>query len=115
LTKDLTPTDNRRYNLNITASGSELIADLSAYSAPIMEELHDFEEAELVGVFQTITKLIFKLNQRGIIQVQRTCFNCKYYKGDRSANHFCNLMEKSLKVSEIRLDCQEFENLEPAV
>ena len=43
------------------------------------------------------------------MQIQRTCFNCKYYSGDGKGNKYYNLMESNLKKHEIRLDCAEFE------
>ena len=109
LQKDYSPTDKRRYNLKISAKGSKLVHQLSEYAAPISEELSLFKEGELIGVFDTISKLIYQLNQRDIIQVQRTCFNCKYYSGDKKDKHYCNLMQSALKKQEIRLDCNEFE------
>jgi len=108
LAKDYSPIDNRRYNLLSTTQGDELVNDLSEYTTPISEELEGFGEQELNGIYQTITKLIFQLNQRGVIQVQRTCFKCKYYIGDRKSKHFCNYMDTKLKSQEIRLDCNEF-------
>ena len=108
LSKDFSPVDNRRYNLLSTSQGSELVSDLSEYASPISEELTEFGEQELSGIYRTITKLIFQLNQRGVIQVQRTCFKCKYYKGDRKSKHFCNYMNTKLKSQEIRLDCNEY-------
>ncbi len=109
LEKDFSPADNRRYNLTITPKGTKLVDELSEYASPISSELSSFKKEELIGIFDTLTKLIFQLNQRGIIQVQRTCFNCRYYGGDKMDNHYCNLMEKGLKTQEVRLDCHEFE------
>ena len=109
LEKDYSPTDKRRYNLIITGSGSELVNQLSEYASPISEELSSFKDSDLVNAFDTISKLIYQLNQRGIIQVQRTCFKCKYYRGNKKNKHYCSLMESTLKKHEIRLDCNEFE------
>ena len=111
LAKDFSPTDNRRYNLTITSEGSKLVNDLSGYAMPISEELEKLRESELIGIFQTITKLIFQLNQRNIIQVQRTCFNCRFYDGNKKNQHFCNFLNTKLMSQEIRLDCGEFEEL----
>ncbi len=109
LEKDLSPTDNRRYNLIVTTGGKELVQRLSTYALPISDELARFDEQELSGIFDTLSKLIFQLNQRGVIQVQRTCFNCKYYQGDQKNSHYCKLLETPLMQQEIRLDCGEFE------
>lgn len=109
LDKDHTPMDRRRYNLKLTQKGIVLVNQLSEYASPISEGLSSFNENELIGVFDTLSKLIFQLNQRDIIQVQRMCFNCIHYKGDKKNKHYCNLLESPLKKQEIRLDCNEFE------
>ena len=109
LEKDFSPIDNRRYNLSFTAKGAEMVKNLSGYANPFEEELSSFQKQDLNTVYDTLTKLIFQLNQRGIIQVQRTCFNCKYYNGDKKNNHYCDFLKSDLKKQEIRLDCNEFE------
>ena len=109
LQKDLSPLDNRRYNLMVTKEGSRLVSNLSEYASPFEEELSKFKKPELITVFDTLSKLIYQLNQRDIIQVQRTCFNCKYYGGNKKDNHFCHLLNRKLKQQDIRIDCQEFE------
>ena len=109
LEKDFSPVDNRRYNLSLTHLGTELVSNLSAYATPFEEELSSFKKEELSTVYDTLTKLIFQLNQRDIIQDQRTCFNCKHYSGDKKNSHYCNLLKSELKKQEIRLDCNEFE------
>lgn len=108
LKKDYSPTDNRRYNLLVTPSGKKLVGNLSEYANVFTEELSSFNEKELSNIFDTISKLIFQLNQRGIIQVQRTCYNCKFYSGNKKTNHFCNLLDTKLKAQEIRIDCKDF-------
>lgn len=109
LEKDFSPVDNRRYNLSLNSKGNELVNNLSGYATSLEEELSSFSKEDLSTVYDTLTKLIFQLNQRNIIQVQRTCFNCKYYSGDKKNSHYCNLLQSKLKKQEIRLDCNEFE------
>ncbi len=107
--KDFSPIDNRRYNLSLTNLGAELVDNLSGYAIQFEEELSSFKNQDLKIVYDTLTKLIFQLNQRDVIQVQRTCFNCKYYSGDKKNSHYCNFLNSELKKQEIRLDCNEFE------
>ncbi|WP_205959948.1 MarR family winged helix-turn-helix transcriptional regulator [Flammeovirga aprica] len=109
LEKDYSPTDNRRYNLLMTSSGVELVHQLEGYADVFNKELSSFGEQELANVFNTLSKLIFQLNQKGIIQVQRTCYNCKFYSGDKIENHYCNLLNSKLSAEEIQIDCDEFE------
>ena len=109
LEKDLSPSDNRRYNLLLTNKGKKIFQELSEYSLPVSNSLTNFNRGELVSLFETVSKLIFQLNQSGIIQVQRTCFNCKHYKGDKKHQHYCNLLNEELKNHDLRLDCPEYE------
>ena len=109
LEKDLSPSDSRRYNLSLNSKGKELVSNLSGYAAQFEEELSSFPKKDLGTVYDTLTKLIYQLNQQDIIQVQRTCYNCKFYSGDRVDSHYCTLLKSKLKNREIRLDCNEFE------
>lgn len=108
LEKDFSPVDKRRYNLLVTGEGNQIIYDLTEYSLPLYNSLTNFKEKELVNLFDSVSKLIFQLNQAGIIEVQRTCFNCQHYKGNKENKHFCNLLNQKLKSQDIRLDCKEF-------
>lgn len=110
LEKDFSPNDNRRYNLFLTESGLELVKEINNYANPVYNQLKLFSKTELDAAFDLISKLIFKLNQENVIQVQRTCYNCKFYKGDLKSAHYCNLLEKELKNQDIRLDCKDFES-----
>lgn len=95
--------------MTITAKGRKMVIQLSKYAEPLTQELSSLRRDELSDIFQTISKLIFQLNQSGIIQVQRTCYNCQHYKGDRNKKHFCNLLNQKLRSQELRLDCNEYE------
>ena len=109
LEKDFSPLDSRRYNLLVTAKGSELVERLLDYASPLAEGLSKFKNEELITVFDTLSKLIFQLNQQGVIQVQRTCYHCRFYSGDQKNKHYCNFLQSELKKQEIRIDCSEFE------
>ncbi len=108
LVKDYSPTDNRRYNVLLSSAGEKLVQELLDYRLPVATETQTISEAELKNCFDTISKLIYQLNQKGIIQVQRTCFGCQHYQGDKAATHFCTLLDKHLMKHEIRLDCADF-------
>lgn len=111
LTKDYSPIDRRRYNLLTTKKGNKLIKDLSLYSRPLSNSMDHLSVKEKEDLFKSISKLIFQLNRIGIIQVQRTCYNCRHYKGDKSNKHYCKLLEQKLKAQDLRLDCEDFVEL----
>ncbi|MEL7122016.1 MAG: MarR family winged helix-turn-helix transcriptional regulator [Bacteroidota bacterium] len=108
LVKDFSPTDNRRYNLLLAEAGKKLFEELMDYTAPVSKELSELNEAERSSFFQTLTKLIYGLNQAGILQVQRTCFGCRFYQGDQRGEHYCKLLEKRLQNVDLRLDCPDY-------
>lgn len=112
LEKDYSPTDNRRYNLKITPESETIIQDLSGYTQPFLKQVENIGQDELSQLFGTISKLIYQLNQSGLIPVQRSCFKCKNYIGDRQSNHYCRLLQQELTINEVRLDCEDFILLE---
>ncbi|MCG8328518.1 MAG: MarR family transcriptional regulator [Chitinophagales bacterium] len=110
LEKDFSPSDNRRYNVQLSSGGVQLVGELSDYASPVLQILEHIDEEEMKQIYGTLSRLIYQLNQKGIIQVQRSCFGCRYYKGDKKGTHFCSLLDKKLAGPEIRLDCPEFES-----
>lgn len=106
LAKDFSNADSRSYNLLITAKGEDLVREVSSYTMPLQKILVQTEEKQLEDLFSAVTVLIHQLNKSGVIQVQRTCFGCRFYS-NQEQGHFCNLLEKPLADTEIRLDCPE--------
>jgi DNA-binding MarR family transcriptional regulator len=110
LSKDHSPADNRRYNLLLTYGGQEVVDGLSDYAAPIAATLEAADSYQKEAVYQLLYQLVDQLHQQGIIQVQRSCFNCRFYEGDKQDQHFCGYLKKALSSQQIRLDCSEFES-----
>ncbi|MGQ1784088.1 MULTISPECIES: MarR family winged helix-turn-helix transcriptional regulator [unclassified Saccharicrinis] len=100
--------DSRSYSLIISEKGKELVLELKGFAKPLLPVLQTMSEHNASEFYQTITQIIYHLNQSGIISVQRTCYACRFYS-NQSGKHYCNLMEKPLLGYEIRLDCDEFE------
>ncbi len=111
LNKDHSNQDNRSYNLFVTDSGKEIIEKVSGYTTPLQTALKASNKEQLEDLYSAITVLIDKLNRQGVIQVQRTCFGCRFYE-NKGQKHHCNLLNKVLQETEIRLDCSEYEENE---
>lgn len=111
LAKDFSPLDKRRYNLLLTGAGENLVNDLSTYAHPISKEFNSFNKDDLDIVYNTLLQLIFQLNQGDVIQVQRTCFNCNNYSGNKQDQHYCQLLKRPLKSAQLEIDCTDFANL----
>lgn len=102
------PSDNRSYTIGLTVAGKQVVEDTQDFAQPLKNELKDHTHADLEGLFQSLSKLIYRLNRSGLLTVQRTCYGCKFYEKTPDA-HYCHLLEKSLFDQDIRLDCPEFE------
>lgn len=106
--KDYSSSDSRSYSILLSDLGKKTVSETENFANPIEKQLKNIEVADLENVFETLSKLIYQLNSNGILTVQRTCFGCKFY--DKSENrNYCNLMQKELLTSDIRLDCPEYE------
>jgi len=108
VTKNFSSSDHRSYSLRLSELGEQLVRETSGFAKPLKKQIDKFDESELESLFNTISQLIYKLNRNGILTVQRTCFGCTYYKNNGKTD-YCNLLQKELKTTEIRLDCPEFE------
>ena len=106
--KDFSSSDSRSYSILLTPSGKDIIKKTEDFANPIKSKLETIEDPKLNDLFKTLSEVIYKLNQTGILTVQRTCYGCKFYKKTNEI-HYCNLLEKELQNSDIRIDCPEFD------
>lgn len=107
--KTCSTSDSRSYAIQLTDSGNTIVSETENFAHPLKKQLKGISNENLESTFETLTTLIYKLNQIGILTVQRTCYGCKFYQKNNH-QHFCNLLDKELLNSEIRIDCNEFED-----
>ncbi len=103
-------TDTRSYTIQLTAAGKKIVAETENYTDTLTALIGRINEKNKLILWQNISDLITQLNRLGIIGVQRTCVNCKHYKTRNNAP-FCNLLNQRLATKDIRIDCEEFENI----
>lgn len=106
--KELSTIDSRSYSISLSNEGKKVVADTEQFANPIKQELDKVDNVPLEETYKVLHQLIFRLNRIGVLNVQRTCFGCKYYE-QKGQKHFCNLLQKPLVNNEIRLDCPEFD------
>lgn len=109
IVKDYSSSDNRSYTIFLSDLGKNTVFKNDDFVNPIQTEIKNISQKEQENLFTTLSLLIDQLNQKNILTVQRTCFACKFYS-KKANQHHCNLLQKELLNSEIRLDCNEFEN-----
>lgn len=108
VTKKYSSHDSRTYSILLTDLGKKIVVSTENFADPLVNQLNTIGEADLENLLKSLSKLIYQLNNSGILTVQRTCYACKFY--DKSEGRdYCTLMEKELLTSDIRLDCPEYE------
>lgn len=106
--KDFSSSDNRSYTIQLSALGNEIVSQINDLGKPLKKQIDSLEQNDLNTIFKTLSELIYKLNQKGILTVQRTCFGCTFYQKNDTSD-YCNLLNTELLNKDIRLDCPEFE------
>ncbi|WP_347923456.1 MarR family winged helix-turn-helix transcriptional regulator [Pontimicrobium sp. SW4] len=106
--KDFSQHDSRSYSILLSKSGKQIVSQTESFANPLQQQINTFATENLDDLFKTLSTLIYKLHKTEILTVQRTCFGCKFYNM-RMQKDYCNLLEKELINSDIRIDCPEFE------
>lgn len=108
ISKQYSSTDSRRYSIGLSQLGQGVIEETADFANPLQTQLQTTNQEELELLFGTLSKLIYQLNRSGILNVQRSCYGCKFYS-KQGHQDFCKLLNKELLNTDIRLDCPEFE------
>jgi DNA-binding MarR family transcriptional regulator len=99
--------DSRSFNFSLTDQGAKLTGMIENFTLPLDGAIATLSPQQKDQFLVSVLDLIYRLNQNGIINTQRMCYNCYYYNGDRQQTHFCNLMKKPLAIDELRIECPE--------
>ena len=107
IVKDFSSSDSRSYTIQLSSSGKKIVSETNDFAKPLKTQIDGFKQTDLENLFETVSELIYNLNQHGILTVQRTCYGCKFYQKNKKVD-YCNLLDKELLNQDIRLDCPEF-------
>jgi len=106
--KEIDPTDMRSYSISLTSEGKQTAKKASLFASSIEQPLEKLTKEQKTVMLNGLLKLIYDLNQSGIITIQRMCFTCTNYQVDKGV-HYCKLLKSRLAESELRIDCPEHE------
>lgn len=106
--KEFSVSDSRSYTIRLTPLGRKTVLETSDFADPVKEPIDSLEKKDLESLFNTVSYLIHKLNRNGILEVQRTCYGCKFYQRAGKTG-YCGLLKKKLPNKEIRLDCPVYQ------
>lgn len=97
--------DARAHSLKVTAVGKRELATSTTLGQVVGGLSLPDKEAMMLGLLSVLEGLFHS----GGLNVQRMCWTCEHYEGDKKNKHRCLLLEKSLSVAELRTDCPEHE------
>lgn len=97
--------DARAFSLYLTTSGHKLVEKLGALTQYFDEALTAIPASERKKIWEGLLLLIGHLQKTGVIPL-RMCFNCQHFS-ERKGAPYCNLLQQSLYLEDIRLDCPE--------
>ncbi|MDX2280814.1 MAG: MarR family winged helix-turn-helix transcriptional regulator [Saprospiraceae bacterium] len=106
ITKNEDDQDARSYSLALTESGKEIAMQSSHFAQAIEQPIAALSITQKATLLASLMDLMVQLNQRGIITIQRMCFNCQFYQA-QADGHYCNFLQKPLMQTELRIDCAE--------
>ena len=79
------------------------------FAAPIQAVIKDLPTETQLSLFSGLVPIIDQLEARGEIHTQRMCQRCHYFSVRQGQEPpYCNLLERTLNPSDLRLDCPEF-------
>lgn len=99
--------DSRSFIFKLSEKGEEIVAVTENFANPLKNIFSEFTVAEQNFFWDILSRSIYKLNLQGIISRQRMCFSCRYYEQKQGKSH-CLLLNQTLELNELRIDCPEF-------
>lgn len=100
--------DRRRYRLQHTSRGKALAQEVSTYMDTLQAPLEEMGKTEKEALLRSSLSIIHGLIQRGVVNVQRMCYTCRFYR-QAEGKGFCELLE--LVMEEPRVDCRTHESV----
>lgn len=101
--------DRRARAIALTSKGRDVAKQAVAYLDGLLPLVRSLSDTGRTDLYAGLFKLLDAARQAGMVRVDRMCWTCAHYKGDRDGKHHCLLLRKDLKVAELRTDCPEHE------
>jgi DNA-binding MarR family transcriptional regulator len=95
--------DGRSHALRLRNTGRKHLQGIP----PLNEAIAVLSDARKNALLLASMQLLEALVNSGAVQVQRMCWTCAHYRGDRNKRHYCSLLKKDLAVEELRTNCSE--------
>ncbi|MCA0429060.1 MAG: MarR family winged helix-turn-helix transcriptional regulator [Bacteroidetes bacterium] len=107
ITKNYIDNDIRSYIIQLTTKGKNIANKTSVFTQQLHEPLSKLNLNDKENLLLNMLNIISHSNKNGLISVQRMCYTCSHFQTNNK-KHICKLLNKELKNTELRLDCQEY-------
>lgn len=108
ITKERNLKDFRSSTINLTEKGKEMAEKVASFGSKIESVISVLPSDKKGALLDSLLDVIHQLYLGGIISIKRVCVNCSYFvRDENNSEHFCTLLNKSLKQEELKIDCKE--------
>ncbi|NSL89166.1 MarR family winged helix-turn-helix transcriptional regulator [Chitinophaga solisilvae] len=111
LVRKQSATDTRSHSLHLLKEGRAIAKKVEHFATPLQDAVAAAPVKDQGALLEQLMQLIFQLNQQEVITTQHMCFNCQHYTLKKSGA-FCDALKISLKPTNLRVDCEYFEEAE---
>jgi DNA-binding MarR family transcriptional regulator len=105
--------DARVATLQLTEASAAMTRELENWASRLLESVSELPAREREQGLLFLMRLIELLQQRRVISVARMCITCRFFRpnwhAEELAPHHCALLDKPLRVADLRVDCPEHE------
>ncbi len=109
IARDRDPNDLRTTLVTLTSTGEVVAADIATELQPILRA-ESGTVAERATTLRVLLGEIARLQQAGVISVNRSCLTCRHYQPPAArARARCLLLDTALRDPDLRVDCGEHE------
>ena len=97
--------DRRSSALVLTETGGQVMEQATEYMGQLENVLDKRPAQEKSLLYQSVYSIIAGLMSPDKGGMQRMCYNCAHYSGNKKRQHECLFLKKSLLSAELQLDC----------
>lgn len=108
ITKTYAQHDTRSYAIGLSPKGKGIAEQTALFTQEIQTPINRLHPDDKENLLLSLINIISYLNKAGVITIQRMCYTCSHYRPHRGGEeHFCQLLNKKLENTDLRVDCPE--------
>lgn len=110
--KERSPDDQRALVITLTAAGRREAQQTTGWTEVVRAGVRSLTPDEQTVFLRGLTKVMYSLQEQGVISVARMCVGCTYFQPyvhvDAARPHHCGFVNKPMGDGQLRLECPDF-------